>query len=80
MNREFGIEDNTFRLLRLPEVKMTVGLGRSSIYRMVGEGNFPRPVHLSLRAVAWSSKDIENWVLDRVQSSSPAAPVIVIKN
>lgn len=80
MNREFGIEDNTFRLLRLPEVKMTVGLGRSSIYRMVGEGNFPRPVHLSLRAVAWSSKDIDRWVRDRVQNGSPAACIMVMKS
>ena len=32
------------RLIRLPEVKHRVGLGRSMIYRWMAEGKFPKPV------------------------------------
>ena len=30
------------RLIRLPEVKRRVGLGRSTIYRLMGQGRFQR--------------------------------------
>ena len=32
------------RLIRLPEVQHRVGLGRSTIYRWMAEGRFPKPV------------------------------------
>ena len=53
------------RLLRLPEVKSRTGLGRSSIYRLVATGAFPRPRKLAERAVAWRESDIEKWIESR---------------
>ena len=50
------------RLLRLPEVKTRTGLGRSSIYRLVATGSFPRPRKLAERAVAWRESDIQTWI------------------
>ncbi|MXP15719.1 AlpA family phage regulatory protein [Altererythrobacter confluentis] len=50
------------RLIRLPEVQQRVGLGRSTIYRWMAEGRFPKPVQLGGYAVAWAEKDIDEWI------------------
>jgi prophage regulatory protein len=61
------------RMLRLPEVKYRVGLGRSSIYDRIKRREFPAPVHLGPRAVAWNSDEITDWIEARVtESCSPA--------
>lgn len=52
-------------VLRLPDVKNAVALGRSTIYDLIKKGLFPRPVQLSLRAVGWLSSDIETWLASR---------------
>ena len=43
------------KLLRLPAVMEMTGLGRSTIYRMMSEGHFPKPLRLGQRAVACST-------------------------
>jgi prophage regulatory protein len=55
--------------LRLPQVKIRVGLSRSSIYMAISQGKFPRPVRLGLRAVGWLESEIEAWVLRQVELS-----------
>ncbi|MBT0963977.1 AlpA family phage regulatory protein [Denitromonas sp. IR12] len=36
------------RLLQFPEVKRLTGLGRSSCYKLIRAGLFPRPVELGV--------------------------------
>jgi prophage regulatory protein len=55
------------RMLRIPDVVRRVGLGRSTVWRMVQEKTFPAPRRLGPRAVAWIEADIANWVLNRPQ-------------
>ena len=50
------------RLIRLPEVQHRVGLGRSTIYRWMSEGKFPKPVQLGGHAVAWYEDDLNEWI------------------
>jgi len=50
------------RLLRRPEVERLVGLKRSTIYDLMARGEFPRPVRIGIRAVAWAESDICDWV------------------
>jgi len=50
------------RLIRLPEVQHRVGLGRSTIYRWMAEGNFPKPVQLGGYSVAWAEDEVEDWI------------------
>ncbi|HEY3180489.1 MAG TPA: AlpA family transcriptional regulator [Casimicrobiaceae bacterium] len=57
------------RLLRLPEVKNQVGLGRSAIYDQIKQGRFPAPVQLGPRAVAWPSDQIAAWIDARIESA-----------
>lgn len=56
------------RLIRLPEVMSRVGLGRSTIYRWMSEGKFPKPVQLGGHAVAWVEEEVEAWVVNKLNS------------
>lgn len=49
------------RLLRMPDVKKLVGLGRTVIYERIKNGTFPQPVQIGPRAVAWDEEDLANW-------------------
>lgn len=53
-------------LLRLPAVKSRVGLARSTIYEKIARGEFPSPVPIGARAVAWDSRAIDAWVNSRL--------------
>jgi prophage regulatory protein len=57
--------EQTTTILRLPELRKRIGLGRSSIYALVKRGQFPRPIHLSARAVGWSQAEVEQWIAER---------------
>ena len=40
----------TGRYLRLPDVLSETGLGKTTIYHLIGEGQFPKPVKVLSRA------------------------------
>ena len=48
-------------LIRISEVCRLVGVCRSTIYRWISEGSFPRPVRIGERAVRWRIENIEAW-------------------
>ena len=49
-------------LLRRPEVEARTGLSRSTIYDWMKRGEFPLPVKLGARIVAWRASDIDAWL------------------
>ena len=51
-------------LLRLQEVTIRVGLGKTAIYARISAGVFPRPVTLGERCVRWRAEDIERWLAE----------------
>ena len=53
------------RLLRRRQVEEITGLSRSSIYRLMQDGEFPRPVKVGPAAVRWRSSDIKVWLESR---------------
>ena len=60
---------NTTRLLRRPEVEQFTGLSRSSIYARMSRNEFPKPIALGGRLVAWDEADIQQWIADRIEAS-----------
>ncbi len=56
-------------ILRLPQVKIKVGLSRSSIDSAIAEKRFPQPVRLGARAVGWLESEIDAWVSERIELS-----------
>ncbi len=49
------------RLIRCPEVKNLTGLGRTTIYKMMGTGAFPKSVNVG-RAALWSEGEVFAWI------------------
>jgi prophage regulatory protein len=62
------------RMLRLAEVLKRVGLGRSSVWRMVKENRFPAPRRLSTKAIGWLDDEIDDWLKARTSSAGSAEP------
>ncbi|MEX1221773.1 MAG: AlpA family transcriptional regulator [Idiomarina sp.] len=61
------------RLIRLPQVKDMTGLGRSSVYKLMAENSFPKPVTLIGRASAWVESEVIEWIEERVaERGSPS--------
>ncbi|MCK1299729.1 AlpA family transcriptional regulator [Bradyrhizobium sp. 24] len=54
------------RFLRLKAVSETAALPPSSIYEKMMKGEFPKPVPLGRKAVAWLESEIEEWKAARV--------------
>jgi len=52
------------RLLKLDQVKDIVGLAKTMIYRLVGEGTFPAPCKPGGHASRWSEREVYQWVAD----------------
>lgn len=59
------------KLLRLPQVEDVVGYRRSTIYRLIKQGEFPAPISLSKngRASAWVQEEIFAWAEKRIAES-----------
>ena len=54
------------RLLRVHEVLYVTGLSMPTLYRMMREQKFPRPVRLGPKSVAWPESEIDNFVRTRI--------------
>jgi predicted DNA-binding transcriptional regulator AlpA len=65
------LSDVTF--LRLPDVKAITGLSKTSLYALIREKDFPAPVRLGSRAVAWVRSEVRQWAVDRVHASRSVA-------
>ena len=57
------------KFLRLPEVKATTGLSKSTIYARISEGTFPKQIPLGPRLVVWVESDIQNWITEQVSAA-----------
>jgi len=57
------------KLLRLPQVKQTTGLSKSTIYARIAEGTFPKQIPLGPRLVVWVESDIQKWISNQVAAA-----------
>ncbi len=55
------------RIIRLKEVIYSTGLARSTIYKYIGEGTFPKSVSLGDRSVGWIDTEVQEWILARIE-------------
>ena len=53
------------KVIRRREVEARIGLACSTIYAMMADNRFPRPVKIGRRAVGWIEEDINQWIADR---------------
>jgi len=59
-------EAKMMRLIRLKEVMAYTGLSRSTVYKFIEEGRFPKQIPLGDRAVAWVDSEIDEWVIEKI--------------
>ncbi len=57
------------KLMRLPEVKQTTGLSKSTIYARIAEGTFPKQIPLGPRLVVWVESDVQNWIAEQISAA-----------
>ena len=66
------------RFIRLSEVMSRTGYGRTSIYRKMEDGSFPKslklggppkdPNEFDSRAVAWIEEEVDQWKESRIEA------------
>ncbi|MFI8556891.1 helix-turn-helix transcriptional regulator [Pseudomonas putida] len=54
------------RIIRLKDVIDSTGIARSTIYKLIGEGKFPKPVPLVGRTVGWVESEVQEWIRGRI--------------
>ena len=59
-------------LIPLPELIKRLKISKTSIYRMIKAGKFPRPLRLGARASRWREDEIMQWVETRKRGGSEA--------
>ncbi|WP_269619958.1 helix-turn-helix transcriptional regulator [Zhongshania sp. BJYM1] len=60
-------------LLRRKQIEARTGLARSTIYALMSEEKFPKPVPLVGRTVAWTSSSIDKWIAGRIAAGKTQA-------
>ena len=63
-------------VLRRRQVEARTGLGRSSIYALIADGQFPTPIRLSANTVGWLEHEIDAWIAERAKCSRHVCPAV----
>lgn len=59
------------RAITISELVNKVSLGRSTIYRLIDEGKFPKPFQLVPNRNAWIEEDIDRWLAEKSGRALP---------
>lgn len=62
INTSVQSKEQLNRFLSRPEVEQLTSLKRSTIYKRIDSGLFPKSIKLGARRVAWLERDIQNWI------------------
>lgn len=52
------------RILRIRTVLQRTGLSRSTLYRKINDGSFPRQVPISIHGAGWRESAVNRWIAD----------------
>lgn len=52
-------------IIRLKEFIRLTGLGRSTVYKMIGDGAIERPLRIGTRAIGWRASSVNAFVSSR---------------
>lgn len=50
------------RIIRLKTVLERTGLSRSTLYRKIADGTFPRQVSISIHGAGWYESAVQRWI------------------
>lgn len=52
------------KIIRIKTVLARTGLSRSTLYRKITEGTFPRQVPISIHGAGWHESAVNRWIAD----------------
>ncbi len=69
------------KMLRRREVQARICLSKSTLYRLISAGQFPRPVPLGIRARGWPEDEVDDWLEARraerdARAGEPLSPTV----
>ncbi len=53
---------NKEKIIRLKTVLTRTGLSRSTLYRKIAEGSFPKQVAISVHGTGWHESAVDRWI------------------
>jgi prophage regulatory protein len=69
------VEPSRKSLLRLRQVREIIPLSRTEIYRRIALDQFPRPIKLGERVIAWDADVIQAYVREKIAAGEARSPV-----
>lgn len=60
-----GTSNSPYRALRISQVIEITGFSKSHLYRLLKDGQFPKPTKLSERVVIWSESAVNDWLASK---------------
>jgi len=58
------------RALREKDVLAQVGFSKSQLWRLIQQGQFPKPARISERCNAWDSLLVDQWLISKFNSGN----------
>lgn len=53
------------QVMNLNDVLAILGISKSTLYRLIDAGSFPKPFKLGVRLNAWRVETIETWLMNK---------------
>ena len=63
--KNMNYQDTQVLVVRMSRLVEMIGLSRSTIWKLLSEDQFPNPIRLGSRSIAWRVKDVEEWLQSR---------------
>jgi prophage regulatory protein len=61
------VSSRPIRMLRLPQVIEATGLGKTTIYALQADADFPMCVKITAHSVAWVEEEVQAWIAARIE-------------
>ena len=56
--------------IRLPQVVEMTGLAKSTIYKWIRLGEFPKQIQLGGKSVVWNERDVIDWMNQQIATAT----------
>lgn len=61
----------SIRFLPLPQVQARTSVCKATLYELIREGQFPKPIKLGRKSV-WLEAEVDQWMRDRIAEREAA--------
>lgn len=60
-------------LYRVNQLTAELGISRAHLYQLIKRGEFPQPIKIGNRTIAWPAQAIEAWIAERAAAAQGVA-------